>query len=758
MSDNKKRRISIRRGLPVAMYTVAVVAIATAAVVGGSAARRHGAEFLRQTTALESQAQADRAALRLQSAGRSACQLAAIGGGFAAIDSAAFGAQIAEHIRGAMRHDQIWSQGFLVLDLRGVDSSLRGQAHAYTAVTAQADGGATRVGIAHHPEATAAHLRELGQAREQGKPFVLIDAGGHGDTPTVTLAEPIRHRGAVVGVAGYSARADLLFAANGRGERHPALVDSRGSWVTTPADGAANSHIAAGDDALRAILADDRPAAGIDTATSAAIYALRPVAGSQGNLAAIAAMPTNWLSGAVYSGSTVVALILMLGLAIICMVLHYACHRTAKALEIAGDNLRRIMKGWISAPLTANPVRIDETAELDGGLEQLRGQLAVGIQFVQQIGAGDFDAEFHLDRPDDEFSAALIQTRHNLRKSAEQLARKQEEERLQHWGDEQSGRLTEIIRQTSGQMSEMCPATLGYLIKSVRACQGAIYIQADSEGGDTGYDMQASIAYDRARMLRTRVEAGEGLVGRCAFEKSTLVLTDIPEGYAKITSGLGDRTPTCMALVPMIAGDAVVGVAEIMSMYTFEPHEVAFLEKSAEALAAAISAAQTAQRTQALLEQSREQGETLARQEQEMRQNIEEMAATNEEYHKREAQTRALTDAVERMAMVAEYDMEGRLTDINQPYLDLLGLTRQQALGLRQGTLDGGAGADFEIMWNRLRQGHTTRATRRITANGRQTLLTELFAPVEGPDGRPEKVYSIAVETETGASEKPAEQ
>jgi len=38
---------------------------------------------------------------------------------------------------------------------------------------------------------------------------------------------------------------------------------------------------------------------------------------------------------------------------------------------------------------------------------------------------------------------------------------------------------------------------------------------------------------------------GEGLVGQCALEGNGFLLTEVPENYVKISSGLGEATPQC---------------------------------------------------------------------------------------------------------------------------------------------------------------------------------------------------------------------
>ena len=45
---------------------------------------------------------------------------------------------------------------------------------------------------------------------------------------------------------------------------------------------------------------------------------------------------------------------------------------------------------------------------------------------------------------------------------------------------------------------------------------------------------------------------GEGLVGQCALEKEKILLTNVPQGYVKISSGLGKAKPANLIILPMV--------------------------------------------------------------------------------------------------------------------------------------------------------------------------------------------------------------
>jgi hypothetical protein len=189
------------------------------------------------------------------------------------------------------------------------------------------------------------------------------------------------------------------------------------------------------------------------------------------------------------------------------------------------------------------------------------------------------------------------------------------------------------------------------VVNFMKINQAGVYTVEEDEdqiAGEKYIELKACYAYDRNKFLKKKIEIGQGLVGQCYLEKERLYLKEIPESYINITSGLGDATPRCILIVPLIHNEEVEGIIEIASFNEMEQHEIDFVEKLSETLAAYIANNRINLKTKHLLEQSQQQSEELRAQEEEMRQNMEEMQATQEEISRNEKEYVERIDALEK--------------------------------------------------------------------------------------------------------------
>lgn len=232
----------------------------------------------------------------------------------------------------------------------------------------------------------------------------------------------------------------------------------------------------------------------------------------------------------------------------------------------------------------------------------------------------------------------ILQDQAKLNAYIEQVegARKQEQQR--EWTNAGLASLGELLRDQSLSMDDLYARIVSAIVKYAKATQGCLFVAEEKGNEGALLELKACYAYARNRFVDARVHSGEGLVGQIFLEKEPVMITEVPQGYTTITSGLGDATPRCLVIIPLCYNEEAIGVMEIASLDTFEPFQLQYLYKAADTLAASISGLMVNERTKVLLAQSQQQTEVLRAQEEEMRQNMEELSATQEETERKERQ------------------------------------------------------------------------------------------------------------------------
>lgn len=371
-------------------------------------------------------------------------------------------------------------------------------------------------------------------------------------------------------------------------------------------------------------------------------------------------------------------------------------------------------------------------------------------RFVERIRSGEIDAEFHADE-DFVLGKAIVNLRDNLKQSKEEeLLRKREDEQ-RAWMAEGMAMFGEILRANNDNMAELSYSIISRLVKYVKAVQGGFYILEDNDGENKHFLLTASYAYERRKFADKRLEWGEGLVGACALEKETIHLKKVPEGYLHITSGLGDATPDNLLIIPLKVNDEVHGVIEVASFKLFEKFEVDFIEKVAESIATTISSVKINIRTAMLLNDSRERAEAMTEQETQLRQNMEELQATQEEAARQAEKFISFTNSVNHTLIRAEYDVNGILLYANTQFLHKLEYVSNsevegQPISMFVNKKDH---IWFDEIWQSLTHGgkHFEGDMKLVTRDGKDLWTIATYTSVRNAFGGVDKILFLAIDT-----------
>ncbi|HVH51207.1 MAG TPA: GAF domain-containing protein, partial [Gaiellaceae bacterium] len=179
-------------------------------------------------------------------------------------------------------------------------------------------------------------------------------------------------------------------------------------------------------------------------------------------------------------------------------------------------------------------------------------------------------------------------------------------------------------------MSELTPL--------VGSGYGAFFLMLDVEEQEPELQLIASYGFKQRKGLGNRFKIGEALVGQAALERHSIVITDPPEDYLRISSGLGDATPRNVIVMPVLFEDQVMAVVELASFQEFSDVQRAFLEQLGETIGIVLNTIQATMRTEELLRQSQALTQELQERSEELQAQQEELKRANVELEQ-QAQT-----------------------------------------------------------------------------------------------------------------------
>jgi len=389
----------------------------------------------------------------------------------------------------------------------------------------------------------------------------------------------------------------------------------------------------------------------------------------------------------------------------------------------------------------------DEIEEISTSVNTLIEGLAKSSEFAKEIGVGNLTVSYESLGKNDMLGKALLEMQRSLVNAKNQEDTRKIEDMKHSWTTKGLAMFAEILRQNNDNLEELSYQVISNLVKYTNCNLGGLFLKNEDNKSDVHLELKSFYAYNKRKFVEKRVEINEGLVGRCAQESETIYLTDIPEGYITIASGLGEKSPTCLLLVPLTLNDEVFGVIEMASLEVIEKHVVDFVEKLGETIAATLSNVKINIRTVQLLEASRQQSEELAAQEEEMRQNMEELQATQEEAARKTGEMESLINALNASSFVVEYSLDGRITSVNDAFVAILNRPREAIVGEHHSSdlvLDAKQKKDYEKFWNDLRRGIIKKETTKLKVNNETFTFLETYTPIYDENRKIYKILKIA--------------
>jgi HAMP domain-containing protein/CheY-like chemotaxis protein/GAF domain-containing protein len=275
--------------------------------------------------------------------------------------------------------------------------------------------------------------------------------------------------------------------------------------------------------------------------------------------------------------------------------------------------------------------------DLTENVNQLAGNLTTQVRAIAEVSTavtqGDLTRQISVEAEGEvaELSDTINQMIANLRETTQKNAE-------QDWLNTNLARISGLMQ---GQRDL---ATVSRLIMSeisplVTAQHGAFFLTESDNGSERELRLIASYGYKKRKNVSNQFKFGEALVGQAALEGKSILISQAPPDYVKVTSGLGEASPVNIIVMPILFEDQVLAVVELASLREFSEVNTQFLEQLAETLGVVLNAIIANRRTEELLEQSQSLAEELQSQSEELQSQQEELKRSNAEL---EQQTQSL--------------------------------------------------------------------------------------------------------------------
>ncbi len=85
------------------------------------------------------------------------------------------------------------------------------------------------------------------------------------------------------------------------------------------------------------------------------------------------------------------------------------------------------------------------------------------------------------------------------------------------------------------------------------------------------------------------MDINEGLVGACFTEREPIYITNVPENYIQIRTGLGGGLPRNIYITPLKYEERVFGVIELATFEIFDQFHRELIDSVAQSMAVSLS-------------------------------------------------------------------------------------------------------------------------------------------------------------------------
>ncbi|MEA2554164.1 MAG: hypothetical protein QOJ65_2340 [Fimbriimonadaceae bacterium] len=267
--------------------------------------------------------------------------------------------------------------------------------------------------------------------------------------------------------------------------------------------------------------------------------------------------------------------------------------------------------------------------DLTDNVNYMANSLTVQVRAIQDVATAV--AQGDLTRTITVEAQGEVQAlKNNINQMIANLKATTEQNASQDWLKTNLARFSSMM-QGQKSLDSVAKLIMSELTPLVDAHHGVFYMAESSGLGEPMLRLLSSYAYKERKHLASKFRMGEGLVGQCALERKSIVLTNVPDDYIQISSGLGESPPHNIIVLPVLFEGEMMAVIELASFNRFSEIHRTFLDQLMESIGVVLNMISANMRTEELLKQSQSLTQELQSQSQELQTQQEQLRQTNTE-------------------------------------------------------------------------------------------------------------------------------
>ncbi|MGE3263179.1 MAG: HAMP domain-containing protein [Bacteriovoracia bacterium] len=291
--------------------------------------------------------------------------------------------------------------------------------------------------------------------------------------------------------------------------------------------------------------------------------------------------------------------------------------------------------------------------ELTDNVNQLAGNLTSQVRAIADVSTavtkGDLTRSINV-----EAQGEVLQLKDNINQMISNLKDTTNKNQEQDWLKTNLAKFSGMMQ---GQRNIVSVAQLimSELTPLIDAHHGGFFMMENSEKGDAMLNLIASYGFTVRKNLQTHYKLKENLIGQCAYEKKRILLTDIPENFIQIQSGLGEAPPKQVVVLPVLFEGETKAVIELASFKQFSPNQLSFLDQLMDSIGVILNMISSSMRTEELLQELKRSNAELEAQAGELNEKAKLLEIKNQEV---ELASRSVEEKAEQLQLISKYKSE----------------------------------------------------------------------------------------------------